>query len=325
MHENQKMAVEALFQKISATWVLIGLLAFAVFMAMWLNNPAPTVPSAKDGETGIEPAVAAQSRSSSPGPARAGGNAPVAPVRHEASIPGQSAASLSSAFKSMPGDTFTFQRAARQGYGSFIAMALASRDPSESLRAARLLKRCRGIAHEVEIHRAGLHEQTESRTGNETALSTLGVQEEIQRHCQAISVEQQGREPELLEVAARGGVLGGASDYYQETALGKPADPERTPWLVDSLARDAKRGDIGAMKALACDKVGIDLPLEQRQTFLAALKVAASRQGHVGSYARMYLSFCKLGGGEDAAVDAKALQRLVAAIDSVGISYTGRD
>jgi hypothetical protein len=222
--------------------------------------------------------------------------------------------------KSMPGNRLIVQRAAIYGYGNFVANAIESAQPHTSYEAARLLARCKTVDRSIEFTRQYLNSRVGPGVDNRVTIEALNADEEIQRHCQAILAAQHEQYLNLLAIAAKGGVLGAASEYYQEFVIARRGDPELLPWFRDALVRDAAQGDITAIKALGCDAIGANLSLAQRHTYLAVL-AAAAKSGRAAEYASVLVQYCGRIQEATTAADPRQQQYLLSAIEKVGMDY----
>jgi hypothetical protein len=297
-----------------ATLAMAVLLAWQFVLSPWLRSldSGRELPA---GDEDIKAAAAAAAGSASD--ARSGH---VPKVNSSAHSIGPTPSAMAGGLQSLPGRTFIFQRAAQYGYGNFVAAALESAQPRASFEAARLLSRCRTVDHSLESTRKYINSKTGPGNDNRNMLAAVKIDEEIQRHCQAITAVQHEQYLSLMEIAAKGGVLGAASEYYHEFVTARRGDPELVPWFRDVLIRDAGQGDIAAIKALGCDKIGAGLPPVQRQTYLAAL-VSAASGGRAVEYASMLAEYCGPIQEATTAADPVALQQLLSGIEKVGLDY----
>jgi hypothetical protein len=212
------------------------------------------------------------------------------------------------------------RRAMRYGYSQFIDSAIDSRDPQKSFEAANILEACRTIERRIARSRKYANSQTGSGKDNRGVIASLKDDENVQRHCQVITAAHQEQYMSLLEVAALGGTLGAASTYYHELTVVQRKDPSAIPWQLNVLMRDADLGDVTAIKALGCDKIGASLLEKQRQTYRAALRIAA-KGGRAEEHASMLVDFCGEHSDSVAVVDTRAVQKLLTAIERVGTDY----
>lgn len=212
------------------------------------------------------------------------------------------------------------KRAMRYGYSQFIDAAIDSQDPQKSFEAAKILDACKSIDRRIARSRKHASSQTGPGRDSRELIASLKDDENVQRYCQTLTAVQQSQYLKLLETAAVGGTLGAASTHYHEVAVVLRQDPSAVPWQLGALTRDANHGDITAIKALGCDKIGAALSEKQRQTYRAALRIAATG-GRAEEHASMLAEFCGEHSDSVAAVDTRAVQKLLTAIERVGTDY----
>lgn len=281
--------------RVNKVWMAsAGVLAGAAGVVVYLLVQEPPTQGETASAAADAPPVAA---SASPDSAAAG--KPGVPVHPSAPDRGAASAAMAS----------LEQRAATMGYGNFVSSARVSADPQAKFEAAKLLSQCEKIDSVVDRHRAHVGQDVGPGKSNAAFMYALDHDEQVRRHCQAITAEQYGQQLALLEEAVRGSVPGAALMYAMKIPV---ATANTLPWLVDALRRDADLGDIGAMRAMACDTMGDSLPARQRRAYWEALQTVAKGKSAASFTAAAIVEYCARTPDPNVGADPAAVQGLVA-------------
>ncbi len=208
----------------------------------------------------------------------------------------------------------TFPRATEIGYGAFVDEALASGRGELMAEAASLIKRCQGQDHQVEAMRRMLHQKPDESI-TEPVKAVLAAEEDIQRRCQALAASHHAQLVPLLAGAAQRQVHGSAVQLYAALSdQGRGAGAY--PWLLDALVADAARGEGLAFHSLACNGIGLSLPMQQRATYFAALESLAAKSTADGALYGVMVRYCVQRPAPGVAPDPQLLASLLAAAQS---------
>lgn len=236
-------------------WVaVLSLVAGVGLVANWRAG-APRLPLAQTGAMPEQHAVSASS----------GASAAASPA-----LMGNAAAASTPSRPSFPGRDLVRE----------IQDALAQGTPTGALAAAELIDRCIQADRRVAAFFEAQSQQSFQDVLAKKMLSLFGLDERQlvehmqreQRNCQGLDAQTRVMRPALLQKALDAGVEGAAArslEWLVETQ-GDKADPVRLQALRQAVRGEAEAGSMGAIYALASDKLSTGLSDEARHAYLLA-------------------------------------------------------
>lgn len=167
-----------------------------------------------------------------------------------------------------------WKEAFKQGFATYVSNALRTKDANLAMGAFKILQTCEQIDSEAEALQNKLQSTSSADSSYKFLQAELTARRTEQRQCQGISAEMRENARNLLEFAARGGVVGAAAIYARSFTPALPLN-ERDTWLTPLLSNDANAGDLPSIYTLACDSRRQFVAEGARHIYYSALKWAA--------------------------------------------------
>lgn len=236
-------------------WVAVLSLVAGVWLVANWQADAPGLPLAQTGAIPEQHAV----------PASSGASAAASPASM-----GNAAAASTPLRPSFPGRDLVRE----------IRDALAQSTPTGALAAAELIYRCIQADRRVAEFFEAQSQQSFQDVLAKKMLGLFGFDERQlvehmqreQRNCQGLDAQTRAMRPALLQQALDAGVEGAAArslEWLVETQ-GDTADPMRLQALRQAVRGEAEAGSMGAIYAMASEKLSMGLSAEAKHAYLRA-------------------------------------------------------
>lgn len=160
-----------------------------------------------------------------------------------------------------------------RGLGAAAEEALQKGDAKDSFELANYLRQCANVDVTLSAAR-DLLQETQDASRREQYVARVDSLTSVQRSCQSIAGDVRELRQRLLEIAAKGGVVGAAAEYFVLASGG--GHPVVNSEIVGQLRNDVDAGDLYSLGVIAGTAARLSaVSVNERLVYVNALSLLA--------------------------------------------------